>query len=173
MTRAKQSLSLFAIDGLRNRYVAEASGDATVERRLEGNSAAAKFAGIRSEVISLEDIWIDFAANLRAGEARLQALREIDVGDAVSLVAVENDATSTQTVELRNQGGVPLARLSKRGSRKWAPRLPSILSARVIGVHMRLQTDGESRGQSQPALRPEWEIPICEAFFREQRGGAT
>ena len=63
------------------------------------------------------------------------------------------------------RGGPPVARLSRRASAEWLPRLQEVEAIRIVALIRRYREDGD------PALRERyrvdaWEVPLVEVRTR-------
>lgn len=160
MTRACKSLNLFQRGASQNRFIHEIPPEVRHERSLNAVIHDGNALRMQIDLISLEDLWINYAAYLRNGDSRLKALESIKRGDTVTFHHEQNSDTRERLI-LKDIKGNSLAALSKRGYEKWLPKLGLIEKIVVVGVHMRERDDGD--GDNSRA-REAWCIPIFEVY---------
>jgi len=160
MTRACMSLNLFQQVGYRTQFIHEIPIEIRHERMLNPIINNAEALRMQCDLISLEDLWINYAAYLQSGDSRSKALRSIQRGDTVTLHHEQQSETRSRLV-INDSKGNPLAVLSKRGYTKWLPKLDHIKKIVVVGVHIRERDDGD--GDNTGALES-WRIPILEVY---------
>lgn len=165
ITRARKLLSVFKLAGTDNRFIGELSGPDTLERTIAATSSASDKLGVEISLISLSDLWIDFAATLSDNDARLEAIQQIRSGDSLQLHS-PSAANGTPRLELQTTDGTTVARLSGHGSKVWIDRRDRIIAIRVVGVHIRNATDGDQSYEGRNLKRDQWPVPICEVYWR-------
>lgn len=165
MTRAKCSLSIFQLKGLGNQFVGELVGSETLERTIETSGSLADKIDIECSILSLGDLWIDFAATRRSGDKSLHAIDCLRSGDRLNMHSF-NASDGRKRLDLRNSHGVTVAYFSRNGVGSWTEKLPRIVKIQVVGVHIRKASDGDQSFVGRAPLREEWGIPICEVYFK-------
>ena len=121
--------------------------------------------GITRSILSLDDLWIDFAATRRNGDASLKAIESLKAGDVLNINS-NRTSDGRARMDLRNANGVTVACLSSKGVDKWSSEVAKIIKIQVMGVHIRKANDGNQTFEGRVPLRDEWGIPICEIYTR-------
>lgn len=168
MTRACKSLNLFQQVGYRTQFINEIPMEIRHERRLSPIIKDAQSLRMQCDLISLEDLWINYAAYLQKGDSRLKALKAVQSGDKVTLHHEQQSENRSRLV-IKDSKGNTLAALSKRGYAKWLPKLDHIEKIVVVGVHIREREDGEG---DNTGAHESWSIPIFEVYWAKHRKGA-
>ena len=112
MTRARETLQLFAIAGIENPHAAALSGACVVRRELHAVCDSGQ-PMLRYELLGMEDLFLDFAGVKREEHPARLALMHLNVGDTLRL-----DIRNTH-LELVNIDGVSVARLSRAARERW------------------------------------------------------
>jgi len=160
MTRSCKSLNLFQQMGYNTRFINEIPTEIRQTRRLSPNIKAPDVLRMECDLISLEDLWINYAAYLQKGDSRINALKAVQSGDKVTLHHEDQPGNRSRLV-IKDSKGNCLATLSKRGYAKWISKLDNIHKIVVVGVHIREREDGEG---DNTGARESWSIPVFEAY---------
>ncbi len=109
----------------------------------------------RYEQMTLEDIFIDYARRFLPSAKIHQHIARLKTGDRLELI--ENN----HGIFLRDNSEIIVAKLSKAGVRKWAPRKNMIQSIQITAIVTRLADDNET--DTTPKTQCDsWEIPLVE-----------
>lgn len=161
VTRAKRALTLFEHADAPNRFIREVPLHLMHRRRTEVCVENPELMHLRYDMISLEDVYLSFAAYFRPMDSVSRALQRAKPGDAVML-QIGKDKNGTEHVYVRNQYGKNLLRLSQQGSKKWLPRLDRVMEANIVSIYTRLREDGNGDNSKANA---KWLIPIVEVLW--------
>jgi len=107
----------------------------------------------------LDDIYLDYAGNYPQTHSIHGQLARLETGQCVSF------CRKNERIEIQNDKGVCLARLSKQGVEKWMNRLDQILEVRVLAMLQRNRDDPEEDFQKR-INTDNWEIPVLEVICR-------
>lgn len=160
MTRACKTLTLFQQAGYRTQFINEIPTKNQHVRQLSPSIKNAAALRMQYDLISLEDLWISYAAHLKIGDSRANALKSVQSGSMVTLHHEQQSGTREQLI-IKDSKGNALAKLSKRGYAKWISKLDRIHKIVVVGVHIRERNDGD--GDNKGA-NDTWSIPIFEVY---------
>jgi len=160
MTRASICLNLFQQVGYRTQFIHEIPVEIRNERMLNPIINDAEALRMQCDLISLEDLWINYAAYLQKGDSRLKALRSVQRGDIVTFHHEQLSETKARLI-IKDSKGNPLAALSKRGYAKWHLKLDLVEKIVVVGVHIREREDGDG---DNTGARESWGIPVFEVY---------
>lgn len=160
MTRACKSLNIFQQVNLQTQFIREIPNEIRRERKLNPTIQNEELLRMQCELISLEDLWINYTAYIQKGDSRLKALKSIQRGERVTLHH-EQSESNRDRLEIKDSKNNPIGVLSKKAYEKWLPRLDRIHKIEVVGVHIREREDGDD---DNTGGRESWEIPILEAY---------
>ncbi|MFV0439415.1 MAG: RecQ family ATP-dependent DNA helicase [Desulfopila sp.] len=158
MTRARETLQLFRLDGHVNPHLEAMDGDWAFQRRL-ASVADTGTTERRHVLLGMEDLYLDFAGMRRAEHPMRRALAHLDTGDRLRFVAVHDH------LDLLDTTGVAVARLSRSACQRWWPLLARVEDVRVIAMVRRLRSLVEEKYQSR-CHGEMWEVPIVEVRYR-------
>ena len=167
MTRARKTLALLQRNDCTNRFVREVQEYTTFNRDIETQSSNKDLLGIQCRSILLDELWIDFAANIRPNDPKRRALHQTAEKNTLTFDVSETEQ-GTKRIELKDQYGISLARLSKRGVKNWLPHIDKIVRISVSGIHIRKSSDREDADKRRQPIRDEWEILICEVYYKAE-----
>ncbi len=159
MSRARQTLHLFSRKDRCNPHAAVLSGEYRLYRQIAPLKPSG-FAEKRYQLLGMKDLFLDFAGLQKENHPVRSALREINSGDCLE-TKIKNDR-----VELLDQNGVPVARLSKGACVNWINRLDLIYEVRVIAVVHRYKADINDNDFAARCHGDSWEVPIVDFIFR-------
>lgn len=161
MTRAKETLCLFERGDISCSIAGLINGDLVLMR----NPSLLRTPDLlvlcrRYEIFGLEDMFLDFAGRKREGDIIHQHLAGLGTGD-VLVLAPRGDG-----IELQNEQGGTVARLSQAAVKTWHERLNSVERITVLAM---VQRRVEDSGEEYRALCQceQWEIPVAEVVYRE------
>jgi ATP-dependent DNA helicase RecQ len=163
MTRAKDTLCLVdRLDGS-EAFARDLEGDAFFRRDApEGLPVPPEVVARRYEVLTLADVFLDFAGQKPAEHPVHRHLAAIRPGDPLLLRPVANGA-----IEIQDAGGFVVGRLSHAAAHAWAGRLPTVESVRLLAA---VRYTAQDRTQSEYAAQlrcDSWEVPIAEIMCRQ------
>jgi len=155
MTRARETLTLGALTGNGNPWVHEIEGDWLMRLRPKIEPPPAEVVARRYQLLTLADLDLSYAGRLRPEDSVQPRLAALRTGDALQAVV------RGERVFLADAHGCPVARLSRRASGEWLPRLPQIEAVKIVALMRRRREDGD------PAFRDRcraetWEVPLVE-----------
>ncbi len=158
MSRARETLQLLSIDNIPNPHAAVLTGDCCLVRRLspeQGKNHMSK----RYTLLGMEDLFLDFAGVRNEKSPSRTALEQLNVNDQLSLI-VKNEQ-----LELVNESGISVARLSRAAQRRWSSRLNSIIDVRVVAVIRRYKDSINDEAFRQSCIGEAWEVPLVEISY--------
>ncbi|MFO1520727.1 MAG: RecQ family ATP-dependent DNA helicase [Kiritimatiellia bacterium] len=156
MTRARETLALYACMNRGNPFLPELSGASFAPRR-EDPVPRAEPGGARDyRVIGVGDLYMDYAGGFDEDDSIHAALRGLSVGSALTL-DVQGDF-----IWLLTPARQRVARLSADATWEWARLLPSVLEVRVLCMVVRRKSDCKEAKYQDRLKVEEWELPFCE-----------
>ena len=151
ITRARETLCLLQRGDARNPFLPAIQGNFVFRRTA---SASLPLPAARSyEVLTLTELYVDYAARFAPEQPIHARLRDLRPGDVVRLE--DRDGT----IGVLSATGFMVAQLSRSGAAAWRPRLPRVRAARVIAI-VRRRADDVS--PDYPPRCPTWELPVIE-----------
>lgn len=159
MSRARQTLQLFAVDGICNPHVAGFEGVFLQRRRLQPDCSN-WISGFRHVLLGLEDMFMDFAGISKENSTRRKALARSNCGDIVGL-----ELRSGQC-ELVDKDGISIARLSRKAKAEWQGRLHMVEKARIVAMVRRYLDDTGDEDFRKRCYGSVWEVPMVELCLR-------
>jgi len=159
MSRARETLHLLKIDGVTNPHAEVFSGKFLQERRLlpSGNKERTSY---RYALLGMEDLFIDYAGRRLENSAIRRALTVLNCGDVLSL------AGRGDHLELVNNEGVSVARLSKKAKHIWDSRLEFIEEITIVAMIRRYRDDVDDEKFKNRCHGDMWEVPVVELSYR-------
>ncbi len=151
LTRARETLCLLQRADARNPFLHALDGDFSLRRVAAPSPRPGPTASY--EVLSLTELYVDYAARFAPEDALSARLGDLHPGDAVRL---EERAESVVVVDA---GGFVVGQLSRSGAQAWRPRLARVRAARVIAIVRRRAEDVSA---DYPPRCPTWELPVIE-----------
>ncbi len=158
MTRARETLTLGSLGPAGNPFVAEVRGDWLVHQSPDLEPPPAEVLARRYRLLTLADLDLGFAGRLSPRRTIHARLAGLTTGDTLQAQAKDG------WVLLCDDAGEPVARLSRRGSDTWLPRLPQIQAIRVVALLRRRHDDG-GPGYLDLCRSDAWELPLVEIQF--------
>ncbi|MEX2382157.1 MAG: hypothetical protein WD490_07230 [Opitutales bacterium] len=110
------------------------------------------------DLLTPDQFYLSYAGRKRANDPVHRHLAALSEGDTLSLEEIN------QQLVLRDADGYAVAKLSKRGTEKWIPRIHQIHTVRILGMIERRKSDGDQSYSTQTGSE-RWEIPLCEVVF--------
>ena len=155
MTRARETLHLLHLESAPNPHIASLHGEFALRRRPD--LAPAAIASQRTyHLLGMEDLYLDFAGRKPEHHPTRQALRALHAGCRVGIKG------HGEQVDLVNEQGVALARLSKKAQAIWAPRVASIKEARVVALVRRRRDELADTKLQASCHGQSWQVPLVE-----------
>jgi len=159
MSRARATLHLFAIKNIPHPHVLVLTGDFQLSRTL---SPVVNYrANNHYTLLGMKDLYIDFAGVKKEKHPSRVALSDLNTGDILTL------ATCNDQVELINDHGVSVGRLSKTARQEWLPWLNNIKETKVVAMVRRYRHEISDEVFKQRCLGKMWEVPIVEICYSE------
>lgn len=159
MTRARETLQLFAITGIQNPHTAALSGDCVV-RRFLSSICDNRQPIVRHTLLGMEDLYLDFAGVRREEHPARLALIQLNVGDRLQL-EIRNDH-----LELVNIEGLSVARLSRSARERWWRLLDTVEEVRVVAMVRRYREHISDETFRQRCFGDVWEVPMVEISYQ-------
>jgi ATP-dependent DNA helicase RecQ len=103
-------------------------------------------------------VYMDYAGCFHKGQRIHNLLACLEAGQNV--VFHPND----KAIEIHNNDGCCVAKLSKKGANKWSNRLDQICELRVIALLRRDRDDPKDDFQDRIKV-DQWELPVLEAVY--------
>lgn len=155
MSRARETLHLCRFTGMRHPHIDCMHGDFLVAGTPEIRKYS-KMTGKQYTMLGLDDLFMDFAGIRYENHPSRQALHALKTG-ALLQMEPNNDY-----LDLVNNEGVTVARLSKSARRHWLHRLAEISEIRVIAFARRCRDDVKDEEFRKRCYGEKWEVPIVE-----------
>lgn len=159
MTRARETVQLFAINGKRNPHVEEISGECMVMRQLAPACDAMKPV-VRRTFLGMEDLYLDYAGTLPENHPARLALSLLKTGDRLRL------ESRKENLQLVNTDGLAVARLSRAARAKWLPFLERIEAVRIVAMVRRRKEAVNDEVFRKRCRGDAWEVPVVELHHR-------
>ncbi len=159
MTRARQTLSVFARTDRPNPFLSELTSGRVLVRR-ESYQPLHHAAALQSyEILRLEDLFIDYAGRYPPDHPIHTALFRVQCGDTLHLVEQGSN------LQLAKSDGRVVACLSASGAGRVGPRLKAVASVKVVAMLVRRAEDVQEATFLRRLRCKVWEIPLCELTF--------
>lgn len=159
MTRARETLQLFAIAGNENPHPAALSGDCIVRRELR-SVCDTRQPIVWHVLLGMEDLFLDFAGVRREEHPARLALMHLNVGDSLRLDIRNNH------LELVNIEGLSVARLSRSAREQWWRLMDTVEAVRVVAMVRRYREYISDETFRQRCFGDVWEVPLVEVRYR-------
>jgi len=162
MSRARETLQLFAIDHSPNPHIPLLAGDFLITRTAAPSQRLDRpIPGY--ELLGMKELFIDFAGTKKEGHPTNTALKELTIGSRLTLVRDKD------SLHLLNHAGVSVARLAKSAQASWQDRLDVISEIKVIALARRNRSDIKDQEFQGKCHGESWEVPIVELrYMREE-----
>jgi ATP-dependent DNA helicase RecQ len=159
MTRARETLQLFAIAGNENPHPAALSGDCIVRRELR-SVCDTRQPIVWHVLLGMEDLFLDFAGVRREEHPARLALMHLNVGDLLRLDIRNNH------LELVNIEGLSVARLSRSARERWWRLMDTVEEVRIVAMVRRYREYISDETFRQRCFGDVWEVPLVEVRHR-------
>ncbi len=155
MSRARETLHLLQLDSAPNPHIACLHGEFVVRRRpaLTPMNIGRPHS---YHLLGMEDLYLDFAGRKPERHPTRQALHSLRAGSLVSMQKYG------EHVELINNQGVKVARLSKKAQDIWIQKLPLIKEVRVIALVRRYRKELADSPLKSSCHGESWQAPLVE-----------
>lgn len=155
MTRARETLHLLHLTSTPNPHIACLHGEFALRRRPD--LAPATIARPQTyHLLGMEDLFLDFAGIKRERHPRRLALQRLRAGNLLTM------QKRGKQVELVNDQGVPVARLSKKAQDIWIHQLPLIKEVQVIALVRRYREELTNLALQASCHGQSWQVPLVE-----------
>jgi ATP-dependent DNA helicase RecQ len=158
MTRAEETLCLMKVPNKPNPFLREMRGDFISSRTFRGSEIVNGLQNKHYEMIGLNEVYMDYAGCFHGSSKIHNHLACLEAGQLVAFYA--ND----QSIEIHNRDGCCVAKLSKEGAARWAPRLNQLQELRVVALLRRDRDDPDEEFINR-IRADQWELPILEAVY--------
>ena len=155
MTRAEETLHLLKIPGAANPFLKELKGDFVMPLTYRGNGDPGDHLDKKYELLSLNEIYLDYAGRFPQSDPIHTRLAALTAGQCVCF------CRNGSKIEIRDDSGRCVSRLSSEGVDRWRNRLDQIIEVRVLAMLRRSPDDPDERFQEM--IRADsWELPVLE-----------
>lgn len=158
MSRARETLHLFSMEDSKNPHVDVLSGNFMLTRKILPRQTEC-IVPYSYELLGMKDMFLDYGGVRPENHHVRMALAELAAGDMLT-AKLCNDS-----VQLFNDAGVAVARLSKSAGLKWRDRLAEIKEIRVVAMVRRYKKDIQDQDYSNRCYGESWEVPVVEMKF--------
>lgn len=155
MSRARETLQLFAINNSSNPHVRVLAGDYLISREIAPVRKSPQLTP-HYALLGMKELFIDFAGIKKENHPTCIAIQELTTGDHLTIKQQDN------SLYLHNDAGVSVACLSKNGQARWQHHLDTIQRIEVIALARRYKTDINDNDFQKRCRRESWEVPIVE-----------
>ena len=159
MTRAEQGLYLIQTNNASPHIPFLAPNPYCRFSRITARPLPEYAPDITITTLGMKELYLSYPALFPPGNAVHRHLSKLSPGDRIRLIHQDGRIYITDT------SGFRVAALSSQAARHWAPRLNTIINARVMGMVRRTREDGQSQEtpDAYPHAKTEsWEIPMVE-----------
>jgi ATP-dependent DNA helicase RecQ len=104
----------------------------------------------------MEDLFLDFAGIKPENHPSRLALKRIKAGDTLDINKKNN------CLELVNNDGVAIARLSRKAQEEWHDKIATIREIRTVAFVRRYREDLADKDFQASCLGDSWDVPIVE-----------
>jgi ATP-dependent DNA helicase RecQ len=165
MTRARQSLTVLAPADVAPALPASLGGPSVHAATCATPPGLEAPESCGYELLSLEDIHLGYAAFFAADDPIHRALRSLQPGDRLALRPTHDNGLA-----LHHADGTGVARLSRKGSARWADRVQAVREARVVALLQRTAAQDADAERRDRCRVQEWEVPLVELVYHRPMG---
>jgi ATP-dependent DNA helicase RecQ len=158
MTRAEETLRMIKIPSRPNPFLGEIRGDFVASKTYVGNEIENELQDKCYELIGLSEIYMDYAGCFHGYNRIHKHLCSLEAGQCVAFH--QNDSS----IEIHDNDGCCVAKLSNEGVNKWSKRLGQIQELRVVAL-LRRDRDDPNEDFINRIKADQWELPILEAVY--------
>ncbi|WP_051305435.1 RecQ family ATP-dependent DNA helicase [Desulfogranum mediterraneum] len=159
MSRARRSLSLFALDQGNNPQITELDRDLgreTLCRRRLSPVAKSAHPEYHYQLLGMKELFIDFAGFRPQGHPVRKAIAGLQSGTLLTA------RRQREQIELLDSSGIAVARLSRAARMAWWEQLEEISEIRVVALVRRYLEDIREPSFQKRCHGPSWEVPLVE-----------
>jgi ATP-dependent DNA helicase RecQ len=161
MSRARETLQLFAIDNSHNPHTQLLDGDFLISRETIPSHKQPQLVS-HYELLGMKDLYIDFAGMKKESHPTSRAIKELTTGSHLTI------SRKNSSLYLLNHEGIPVARLSKTARTRWQDRMESIKEIKVIAIASRYKTDIKDQEFQVRCQSDNWEVPVVELHYLQK-----
>jgi ATP-dependent DNA helicase RecQ len=159
MTRARQTLCLLTPRRPPNPHIRLLKGQFLLRRpATPRDDIPADLLSRRYELLGLQDIDLGFAGSRTKAHPTHQALANLQPGSLLRMRA------RPEGVDLADNRGRVVARLSRAGTERYRDRLAQITEVRVVAMLRRQRSDEQPEFQNR-CRSDRWEVPLVEVVY--------
>jgi ATP-dependent DNA helicase RecQ len=158
MSRARETLQLFAITNSQNPHIKVLGGDFLISRKAVPFHKVPQLLP-HYELLGMKDLFIDFSGFKKENHPTCRAIKELAMGDHLT-ASLENNS-----MHLLNHAGIPVACLSKKAQKRWQNRIDVVQEIKVIALARRYKTDIKDQEYQKRCQSDNWEVPIVELSY--------
>ncbi|MEA3469026.1 MAG: RecQ family ATP-dependent DNA helicase [Thermodesulfobacteriota bacterium] len=155
MSRARETLQLFAINNSQNPHIQVLGGAFLLSRKMTPFRKVVQML-MHYEFLGMKELFIDFAGVKKEGHPTCRAIKELQTGELLTA------SQGRGYLYLHNNAGVPVARFSKKAQTIWQNRLHTIKEIKVIALVRRHREDINDKEFQTRCQSDTWEVPIVE-----------
>ncbi len=161
MSRARETLQLFDIDGSQNPHIKLLNNESIITRQFSPVHKQHRQVPCY-ELLGMKDLFIDFAGKNQDSHPINSAIRELTTGSRLTINGKNNG------LYLFNNAGITVARLSKTAQERWQSREDTIKDITVIALACRYKTDIKDLEYQKRCRSDSWEVPVVELRYLEE-----
>ncbi len=158
MTRARETLQLFSIEGMPNPLVTAIEGDWVVRRPLLPKKVA--MPARRYALLGMEDLYLDFAGIKKMNHPARLAINRLTAGAGLRMEAHGDH------LELVDENGLSVARLSRAARDIWWKRRERVDKVCVVAMVTRRKESIRDENFRARCFGDVWEVPVVEILYR-------
>lgn len=162
MTRARHTLTLMDAPDHRNPHVLALDGDYLLRRPATAADVPPEVLKRKYALLGMEDVDLGFAGAREADDPIHTALARLQTGQQLRLVAHGDQ------INLLNERGMRIARLSRAAVQCWKDRLGDIETAQVAAIVRRQRNDATPQYRDRCRC-DRWEVPLIEVVYRKKQ----
>lgn len=161
MTRARHTLAVFRRRDRESSLLAPLQAHREIVIRTStARCEDPAILGRRYELLGLDKIILSHPARFGRDSAIHQAIQKLRTGDRLKF------KMEGQHVDLINNHGVAVSRLSSAGRTMWQPSIASVEMIEVYAMVNRYQDDEKDATYHSQCRVASWELPVCEITYR-------
>lgn len=161
MTRARETLAMFERADDPNPHTRLLEGGYSLRHQpMPAFELAEEITSRRYELLSLEDVHLDFAARKPGNHRIHKCLAALQPGSSISAAQ-----TPSGHVELFDSSGTAVARFSSKACETWMARLDKICCVRVVAMTCRHAEQSDPKYPANHQCQ-KWEVPVAEIVWK-------
>ncbi len=163
MSRARETLQLFALENSQNPHIKTLDGDYLISREVDSSFHKIPLLVPHYELLGMKDLFIDFAGFKKEAHPTCRAIKKLKMGDHLT-ASQENNS-----LYLLNHAGIPVACLSKQAQERWQKRIGAVREIKVIALARRYKIDIKDQEYQERCQNDNWEVPIVELSYMDKK----